>query len=82
MRWSACRTRASTRVAAAFVQLRPGREITPEAIVGHCSGRIASFKVPRHVRIIEEWPMSATKIQKFRLRQELIEELTGTETPR
>jgi fatty-acyl-CoA synthase len=31
--------------------------------------------VPRYVRFVEEWPMSATKIQKFRLRDELVAEL-------
>jgi fatty-acyl-CoA synthase len=38
-------------------------------------GRIASFKSPRYVRFVTEWPMSATKIQKSRLRDALIEEL-------
>ena len=37
--------------------------------------RISSFKIPRHVRFVESWPMSATKIQKFKLREELIAEL-------
>jgi fatty-acyl-CoA synthase len=37
--------------------------------------RIAPFKVPRHVRFVTEWPMSASKIQKFRLRQGLLDEL-------
>ena len=31
--------------------------------------KIASYKVPRHVRIVTEWPMSATKIQRYRLRE-------------
>lgn len=65
-------------VPAAFVELRPGRQLAPEAIIAHCEGRIASFKVPRHVRIVDQWPISATKIQKFRLRQQLAEELAGT----
>ena len=35
--------------------------------------------MPRHVRFVssEEWPMSATKIQKFRLREALMAELEG-----
>ena len=36
--------------------------------------RIARFKVPRHVRFVSEWPMSATKIQKGPLRERLIAE--------
>jgi hypothetical protein len=31
--------------------------------------------VPRHIRFIEEWPMSASKIQKFKLRTALMDEL-------
>ena len=31
--------------------------------------------MPRHVRFVTEWPMSSSKIQKFRLRDALVEEL-------
>ena len=62
-------------VPAAFVQLEPGRTVSEEELVAYCRGQIASFKIPRHVRFVEEWPMSATKIQKFRLREELVREL-------
>jgi acyl-CoA synthetase (AMP-forming)/AMP-acid ligase II len=37
--------------------------------------RIAGFKVPRHVRFVSEWPTSSTKIQKFKLQEELCGEL-------
>jgi fatty-acyl-CoA synthase len=56
-------------VPAAFVELRPGSDTTAEDVIAHCTGAMASFKVPRHVRFIAEWPMSATKVQKFRLRE-------------
>ncbi|MCU4652108.1 acyl--CoA ligase [Roseibacterium sp. SDUM158016] len=56
-------------VPVAFVELVPGAEIGPEDLVDFCRGKIASFKVPREVRFITEWPMSASKIQKFRLRE-------------
>jgi fatty-acyl-CoA synthase len=59
-------------VPAAFVQLRPGAEASADELIAFCTGRIASFKVPRHVRFVDEWPMSATKIQKFRLREQLL----------
>jgi acyl-CoA synthetase (AMP-forming)/AMP-acid ligase II len=64
-------------VVVAFVELAPGREATAEELVEHCRGRIASFKVPRHVRFVDEWPMSATKIQKFRLREQIAAELAS-----
>ena len=56
-------------VAAAFIELEAGAEATEEEIIAHCRGRIASFKVPRHVRFVDEWPMSSTKVQKFKLRE-------------
>ena len=62
-------------VPAAFVELVPGSAPDAEDLIAYCRGNIASFKVPRHVRFVTEWPMSATKIQKFRLREKLCEEL-------
>ena len=37
--------------------------------------KTAGFKIPRHVRFVEEWPIPSTKIQKFRLQDQLKEEL-------
>jgi acyl-CoA synthetase (AMP-forming)/AMP-acid ligase II len=62
-------------VPAAFVELRPGGEATAEELIAYCDGALASFKVPRHVRFVSEWPLSATKIQKAPLRARLIAEL-------
>ena len=62
-------------VAAAFVEVRPGEELSETGLLDHCRGRIASFKVPRHVRFVSEWPMSATKIRKEELRRQLLDEL-------
>ncbi|WP_448502691.1 class I adenylate-forming enzyme family protein [Sphingomonas sp.] len=62
-------------VPAAFVELNPGAAADSQILIDHCRGRIASFKLPRHVRFVERWPMSTSKIQKFRLRRELCEEL-------
>ncbi len=72
-------------VAAAFVQLRAGSAATEQELIDFCVGRIASFKVPRYVRFVDEWPMSGTKIQKFRLREALVAELESAgivEAPR
>src|SRR5206468_9865614 len=62
-------------VPAAFIELARGASATEEEIIGYCRGSIAGFKVPRVVRFVDDWPMSATKIQKFRLRDALITEL-------
>jgi acyl-CoA synthetase (AMP-forming)/AMP-acid ligase II len=64
-------------VPAAFIELKPGCSATAEEIIEHCRGRIANFKIPRHVRFVTEWPMSTSKIQKFRLRDRLSAELQG-----
>jgi len=58
-----------------FVELRAGASATEEEILEHCRGAIARFKVPRHVRFVTEWPMSATKVQKFKLRETMMAEL-------
>jgi fatty-acyl-CoA synthase len=69
-------------VAAAFIELRPGSDATEEDILEHCRRGLARFKVPRYIRFITDWPMSATKIQKFRLQErmgrELAERRAGT----
>jgi fatty-acyl-CoA synthase len=53
----------------AFVELMPGAVCTAEDIIGFCTGHLARYKIPRAVVFVTEWPMSATKIQKFRLRE-------------
>jgi fatty-acyl-CoA synthase len=62
-------------VPVACIELRPGVDASEEDILAHCRGAIASFKVPRHVRFVTEWPMSASKIQKHRVRARVMEEL-------
>ena len=64
-------------VPAAFVQLRPGYRLDENELIAYARQGLARFKVPRHVRFLTtaEWPMSATKIQKFRLQQGLADEL-------
>lgn len=64
-----------TEVPAAFVELRPGAGVTADALQDHCAAALAGFKVPRHVRFVTEWPMSATKIQKGPLRERITAEL-------
>jgi len=57
-------------VAAAFVMLKPGAALTPEAVVEHCRRSLAEFKRPRLVRIVSEFPKTPIgKIQKNLLRE-------------
>jgi fatty-acyl-CoA synthase len=62
-------------VAAAFVETTEGMQVDEDDLVAFCTGRIASFKIPRYIRFVETWPLSASKIQKFRLRDGLLTEL-------
>jgi fatty-acyl-CoA synthase/long-chain acyl-CoA synthetase len=62
-------------VPAAFVELKPGEKASEKELIDFCRKEIASFKVPRQVRFVTEWPMSSSKIQKFRLRVALVKEL-------
>ncbi len=62
-------------VPAAFVELKVPGAASEGDIIAFCTGKVAGFKVPRHVRFVSEWPMGATKIQKFKLRDRLIEDL-------
>ncbi|MDH4549895.1 MULTISPECIES: class I adenylate-forming enzyme family protein [Pseudomonas] len=54
----------------AFVELRAGHELQAAELIAFCNGRIASFKIPRAVYFMtsEQWPMSATKVDKRALR--------------
>jgi fatty-acyl-CoA synthase len=55
---------------AASVKLKPGVTSTEEELKNFCHGKIARFKVPRHFRFVNEFPMTASgKIQKFKLRE-------------
>ena len=57
-------------VAIAHIIPREGMTIDPQEIVDYCMGKIANFKVPRYVEIMDEFPMTQSgKIQKFRLRE-------------
>jgi fatty-acyl-CoA synthase len=69
-------------VAAAFVELRPGTSATEEELAAHCRGVIASFKVPRYIRFVSEWPMAGTKIRKVELRERLACELAAGDSVR
>jgi fatty-acyl-CoA synthase len=60
----------------AWVRLRQGATLSVEELREYCAGRIAHFKVPRYVRVVDEFPMTVTgKIQKYKLREQAIADL-------
>lgn len=68
-------------VPAAFVQLRPGEQVTEQELIDYCVGQIATFKVPRYVRFVDEFPTAASaKIQKYVLRERIEAELRAAGT--
>jgi fatty-acyl-CoA synthase/long-chain acyl-CoA synthetase len=62
-------------VAAAFVKLKPGQSAREQELIDFCQGKLARFKIPRYVRFVEDWPMSTSKIQKFKLKDQITKEL-------
>jgi len=85
-RLQADQAEADMRVAQAKAEGRRAMAVAEEQeLIDYCRGQIATFKVPRYVRFVTEWPMSGTKIQKFRLRDQITSELEAagiTEAPR
>ena len=54
----------------AAIKLKQGESATAEEIQEFCGGRIARFKIPRHIRFVDAFPMTASgKVQKFKLRE-------------
>ncbi|MEO7337852.1 MAG: AMP-binding protein [Caldimonas sp.] len=66
----------------AWVVPRPGHSLDEQQVRDFCRGQIAHYKVPRHVRIVDAFPLTATgKAQKFEMRQAMIDQL-GLHSPR
>ena len=60
----------------ACIVTRRGADLDRDTVAGFCSGKIAHYKVPRYVKVVTEFPMTVTgKVQKFKLREQAIEEL-------
>jgi fatty-acyl-CoA synthase len=60
----------------AWVKLRTGETASAEDIRAFCQGQIAHYKIPRHIKFVDAFPMTVTgKIQKFLMREETIREL-------
>jgi len=63
-------------VGAAFVELKEGKTVSDLEIIDFCKGRLANFKVPRHIIFTDDFPMTTSgKVQKFILRDRAIERL-------
>jgi fatty-acyl-CoA synthase len=60
----------------AWVKLRDGLQLTSDQLKSFCRRRIAHFKVPKYIRFVDTFPLTATgKIQKYKIRQQMREEL-------
>jgi fatty-acyl-CoA synthase len=61
-------------IVVAWIRLRPGIEATESEIREWCQGQIAYYKIPEHVRFVDEFPATLSgKIQKYRIREMEIE---------
>ncbi len=55
---------------AAAVRLKPDATITADELKAFCQGQLARFKIPKYLRFVSDFPMTASgKIQKFKLRE-------------
>jgi fatty-acyl-CoA synthase len=60
----------------AWVILRAGEAMQAAELQAFCQGQIAHYKVPRHIRFVDEFPLTVTgKVQKFVMREQMVAEL-------
>ncbi|MFT3775871.1 MAG: AMP-binding protein [Minicystis sp.] len=60
----------------AWIRTRPGATVDEQAMIAHCTGQIATYKIPRYWRFVDEFPMTVTgKVQKYRMRELAVQEL-------
>lgn len=60
----------------AAIVLKKGMEMTEDEVKQFCKGKIANYKIPKYVKFVDSYPMTASgKIQKFKLREMAIREL-------
>ena len=59
-----------------WIKLRPGSQLTKEDVLKFCEGKIAFFKVPKHIKFVDAFPISANgKAQKFKMADQMLKEL-------
>src|SRR5882762_2672109 len=58
----------------AWIRLRPGATpLTAEALREFCTGKLAHYKIPRYVHLVDEFPMTVTgKVRKVQMREESV----------
>jgi fatty-acyl-CoA synthase len=58
----------------AWIQLRDGAEpLTADALREFCTGKLAHYKIPRYVHLVDAFPMTVTgKVRKVQMREESI----------
>jgi fatty-acyl-CoA synthase len=50
--------------------------VSGDDLAAWCKGKIATFKIPRHWKLVDSFPMTVTgKVQKFKMREIAVEEL-------
>jgi long-chain acyl-CoA synthetase len=55
---------------AAYLELEPGAHVTADEIIAHCRQHLASYKKPRHVRVVDALPRNSSgKTLKYKLRE-------------
>ena len=60
----------------AWIVARRGQALDEQQVRDFCRGQIAHYKVPRYVRIVDAFPLTATgKAQKFEMRKAMVEAL-------
>jgi fatty-acyl-CoA synthase len=58
----------------AWVRLRDGASLDAEALRAFCSGKLAHYKIPRYVHVVDEFPMTVTgKVRKVEMRERAVE---------
>ncbi len=62
----------------AWVKLKEGEAMTSDEVTAFCRGQIMDYKIPSRVKFVTEFPTTVTgKIQKYRMREITVQELTG-----
>ena len=60
----------------AWVKVRHGADLSEEELTAYCKNQIATYKIPRYWKLVDEFPMTVTgKVQKYRMREMAIDEL-------
>ncbi len=62
----------------AWIQLRPDQVLAENDLKAFCRGQITHFKIPKHIRFVDEFPMTVTgKIQKYKMSEMTAKDIAG-----